>query len=99
MAEFGGMLDRARARGPMQDAPMAFVVAVVNSLAETTMDFMASDPACAEEHSRSGFAALCGMLGVLIFLSPKMTDQTDNQAAITAAGCGRGVDSHDQEHL
>jgi AcrR family transcriptional regulator len=67
MAEFGGILDRARARGPMQDAPMAFVVALVNSLAETTMDFMASDPACADEHSRSGFAALCGMLGALFF--------------------------------
>jgi AcrR family transcriptional regulator len=67
MAEFGGMLDRARARGPMRDAPMEFVVAVVNSLAETTMDFMASDPARADEHSRSGFAALCGMLGVLFF--------------------------------
>ena len=64
MAEFGGMLDQARARGPMRDAPMEFVVGVVNSLAETTMDFMASDPARADEHSRSGFAALCGMLGV-----------------------------------
>lgn len=67
MAEFGGMLDRARARGPMRDAPMAFVVAAVNSLAETTMDFMASDPARADEHSRAGFAALCGMLGALFF--------------------------------
>src|ERR1700734_988782 len=63
MSEFGGMLDRARARGPMRDAPMAFVVAAVNSLAETTMDFMASDPAHAGEHSQAGFDALCGMLG------------------------------------
>jgi AcrR family transcriptional regulator len=67
MAEFGGMLDRARARGPMRDAPMEFVIAAVNSLAETTLDFMASDPARADEHSRSGFAALCGMLGALFF--------------------------------
>jgi AcrR family transcriptional regulator len=67
MAEFGGMLDRARARGPMRDAPMDFVVAAVNSLAETTMDFMASDPDHADEHSRSGFAALRGMLGALFF--------------------------------
>jgi len=67
MAEFGGMLDRARAHGPMRDAPMAFVVAAVNSLAETTMDFMASDPAHADGHAKSGFAALCGMLGALFF--------------------------------
>jgi AcrR family transcriptional regulator len=67
MTEFGGMLDRARSRGPMRDAPMEFVVAAVDSLAETTMDFMASDPARADEHSRSGFAALCGMLGILFF--------------------------------
>src|ERR1700683_2320264 len=45
MAKFGGMLDRARSRGPMRDAPMEFVVAAVDSLAETTMDFMARDPA------------------------------------------------------
>src|ERR1700722_13212200 len=50
MAESGGMLDRARAGGPMRDAPMEFVVAVVNSLAETTMDFMAGDPARADDH-------------------------------------------------
>jgi AcrR family transcriptional regulator len=71
MAEFGGLLDRARARGPMRDAPMEFVVAVVNSLAETTMDFMAGDPARADDHSKSGFTALCGMLGVLFFWAQK----------------------------
>jgi AcrR family transcriptional regulator len=71
MAEFGGMLDRARARGPMRDAPMEFVIAAVNSLAETTMDFMASDPARADEHSRVGFDALRGMLGILFFYAQK----------------------------
>ena len=63
MAEIAGMLERARARGPMRDAPMEFVVALMNSLAEATMDFMVNDPANAGEHCRVGFDALCRMLG------------------------------------
>jgi AcrR family transcriptional regulator len=63
MAEVAGMLERARARGPMRDAPMGFVVAMMNSLAEATMDFMVKDPANADEHCRIGFDALCRMLG------------------------------------
>jgi AcrR family transcriptional regulator len=67
MAEIAGTLEQARARGPMRDAPMEFVVAVANSLAQTTMDFMTSDPAHADEHSKVGFEALCGALGTLFF--------------------------------
>jgi AcrR family transcriptional regulator len=57
------VLDRARARGPMREAPMGFVVAMMSSLADATMDFMVSDPASADEHSRVAFDALCRMLG------------------------------------
>jgi hypothetical protein len=64
MAEVAGLLERARAGGPMRDAPTEFVLAIMNSLAETTMDFMASDPASADEHCRDGFDALCRVLGV-----------------------------------
>ncbi len=67
MTEVAGVLERARADGPMRDTPMAFVVAIMNSLAEATMDFMISDPANADEHSRAGFDALCRMLGCLFF--------------------------------
>jgi len=63
MAELAGMLERARARGPMRDAPMEFVVALMNSLAEATMDFMVGDPANADEHCKAGFDALCRVLG------------------------------------
>jgi AcrR family transcriptional regulator len=65
MAEVAGMLERARAGGPMRDAPMGFVVAIMDSLAVATMDFMASDPASAGEHCRAGFDALCRVLGGL----------------------------------
>ena len=63
MAEVAAMLERARARGPMRDAPIGFVVALMNSLAEATMDFMVNDPANADEHCQAGFDALCRMLG------------------------------------
>jgi AcrR family transcriptional regulator len=63
MAEVAGILERARSRGPMRDAPMEFVIAIMNSLAEATMDFMVKDPANADEHCRVGFDALCRMLG------------------------------------
>jgi AcrR family transcriptional regulator len=67
MAEVAGMLERARARGPLRDVPMGFVAAMANSLAEATMDFMVNDPAHADEHCRVGFDALGRMLGSLYF--------------------------------
>lgn len=67
MAEVAEMLERARADGPLRDAPMEFVVAIMNSLADATMDFMISDPANADEHCRAGFDALRRMLDCLFF--------------------------------
>ncbi len=53
------MLERARAGGPMRDAPMGFVLALMNSLADATMDFMIHDPANADDHCQAGFAPSC----------------------------------------
>jgi len=39
-------------------APMGFVVALMNSLAEATMDFMVHDPTNAKNHCKVGFDAL-----------------------------------------
>jgi AcrR family transcriptional regulator len=58
MAEVAAMLERARARGPMREAPMEFVVAIMNSLADVTMDFTIKDPANADAHRKVGFDAL-----------------------------------------
>jgi AcrR family transcriptional regulator len=63
MAEIAALLERARAGGPLREAPMEFVVAMMNALAETTMDFMVSDPGRADEHCQAGFGALRRMLG------------------------------------
>ncbi|GLY89549.1 TetR/AcrR family transcriptional regulator [Actinoallomurus iriomotensis] len=63
MAAIAGMLERARSDGPMRDTSMEFVAALMNALAEATMDFMVNDPAHADEHCRAGFDALCRTLG------------------------------------
>ena len=62
MAPVAELLELGRANGPMQKAPMAFVVALMNSVAEATMDFMTQDPANAKKHSKVGFDALWRML-------------------------------------
>ena len=62
MAHVADLLDRARARGPMQKMSMGFVVALMNSVAEATMDFMTHDPANARKHSKEGFDAFWRML-------------------------------------
>jgi AcrR family transcriptional regulator len=58
LAPLADILEQARAKGPLRDSPMAFVVSLMNSMAESTMDFMVGDPAGADEHSRAGFSAL-----------------------------------------
>jgi AcrR family transcriptional regulator len=62
MAPVAALLERSRASGPMQKAPMAFVVALMNSVADATMDFMTQDPPNATKHSKAGFDALWRML-------------------------------------
>ena len=57
MAHVNDLLERARAHGPMQKVSMGFVVALMNSVAEATMDFMTQDPSNAKKHSREGFDA------------------------------------------
>jgi hypothetical protein len=42
----------------MRKAPMGFVVAIMNSVAEATIDFMTLDSAHAKKHCKEGFEAL-----------------------------------------
>ena len=58
MAGIAELLERSRAKGPMRDAPMGFVLALMNSVAEATMDFMVQDPIHADKHCKLGFDAL-----------------------------------------
>jgi AcrR family transcriptional regulator len=62
MVPIAELLERARAHGPMQKAPKGFVGALMNSIAEATMDFMTQDPTNAKKYSKEGFDALWRML-------------------------------------
>lgn len=46
----------------MRDAPLAFVVALANALAEATIDFIIRDPDGTDAHGRAGFDALWRMI-------------------------------------
>lgn len=58
MAGIAELMERVRINGPMREVPMGFVAAIMNSLAEATMDFMVQDPANAEKHCKVGFDTL-----------------------------------------
>jgi AcrR family transcriptional regulator len=58
MADLAELMEQMRAHGPLRNAPMGFVAAIMNALAETTMDFMIHDPANAKKHCKVGFDAL-----------------------------------------
>lgn len=58
MAGIAELMELSRASGSMRHAPFAFVAAIMNSLADATMDFMAQDPAHAKKHCALGFEAL-----------------------------------------
>ena len=62
MAGLADLMARSRANGPLRDAPMGFVAAIMNSLAEATMDFMVQDPTNANKHCKVGFEALWRVL-------------------------------------
>lgn len=55
--EVNAMLQESIASGALRNQPPTFVGAIMGSLAETTMDFMARDPARADEYVTSGFEA------------------------------------------
>ena len=46
----------------MRKAPLAFVVALMSAMADATIDFIVSDPANANKHSKAAFDALWRML-------------------------------------
>ena len=57
MAGIAELLERSRKKGPMRDAPLEFVVALMSAMADTTVDFMIRDPAHANEHCLAAFDA------------------------------------------
>jgi hypothetical protein len=62
MARIAELMERSRANGPMRNAPMGFVAALMNSVAEATMDFMVQDAQKSKKHCKAGFEALWRMM-------------------------------------
>ena len=62
MAPIGELLQRVRSAGPMRKVPMSFVAALMNSVADATMDQMIQDPGHAKAHCNHGAEALWRML-------------------------------------
>jgi AcrR family transcriptional regulator len=62
LAGIARILERSRENGPMRDAPLAFVVALANALADATIDYIIGDPDHADTHGMAGFDALWRMI-------------------------------------
>ena len=58
MARIAELMELSRAKGPMRNAPIGFVAALMNSIAEATMDYMVQDAKHATKHCKVGFDAL-----------------------------------------
>jgi hypothetical protein len=61
MLGIAALVERSRKNGPLRDAPLGFVSALMSAMADTTMDFMISEPANAEKHCMTAFEGLWRM--------------------------------------
>src|SRR5580700_8850323 len=55
--EFNGMMRQCAAGGAMRHQPPSFVSAIMSAIADTTMDFIAREPAQAKRYTKAGFDA------------------------------------------
>ncbi|WP_424952608.1 TetR/AcrR family transcriptional regulator [Deinococcus sp.] len=62
MAGIARLLEQSRSNGPLREAPLEFVVALMSALADITIDFMLRDPVHADQHRQAGFEALWRMV-------------------------------------
>ena len=56
------LLERIHASGSMRKRPITFVMSLMNSVVESTIDFMVQDPTNAKRHSKAGFESLWRMI-------------------------------------
>lgn len=55
--DFLGMMRECAAEGAMRTLPPAFASAIMGAIADTTMDFIAREPAQAKRYTKAGFDA------------------------------------------
>lgn len=56
------LLERSRAGGPVQDAPLGFVLTLISAMADATMDALIREPAEADARSTVAFEAIWRVL-------------------------------------
>jgi hypothetical protein len=61
-ADVAAQLDRGRATGPMKDAPLGFVLALMTSVANTTIEAIVADPSQDKATRALAFEALWRMI-------------------------------------
>ena len=62
MTDLAELVNHSRSNGPMRKAPLGFVLAIMNSVAEATMEYMTQDAPNARKHCKEGFDALWRMV-------------------------------------
>ena len=62
MAPLALLVEKSRAKGVLRDAPQGLVLAIMNSVADATMDYMSSDRENADQHCRMGLEAVWKMI-------------------------------------
>jgi AcrR family transcriptional regulator len=62
MAGIAKLLELSCANGPMRDAPLGFVVALMSAMADATIDFMIRDSENSDDHCATAFDAMWRML-------------------------------------
>lgn len=62
LTDINNFLEEIRKSGPMCDAPLTFVVSIVDALADATIDYMIHDPDNADKHCMVAFEAIWRML-------------------------------------
>ena len=62
MVDIAELVERSRASGPMRKASLGFVLSLMNSVTEATMDYMTHDPQNAKKYCKEGFDALWRMV-------------------------------------
>jgi AcrR family transcriptional regulator len=60
--DLAALLDRSRAEGPLRDAPLDFVLALITAIAETTIDAVLRAPATTAQRSAEAFDAIWRVL-------------------------------------
>lgn len=62
MADVARMIDQSRANGPMENAPLEFVVGLMTAISDATIEFMVRDKTHAQKHCYAGFDAFWRMI-------------------------------------